>query len=220
METVSVFPDQEKIALHSEVKRKKMQYAVSYLSTLGESGLAFAGISGSVSYEPKEQDDVDIFLIANDGRLWEVIFRAFIRRRILGMHDICLSLCMSASYASDYYSDISDPLVLEDANHVIPVYGKGYYEDLLSRMGERNDRARSGKRTRRWEPRQAISGFLFLFLAPLMIIKGLIVNHRLIAAGRGSESFRTLVSRRYFVLDSEKYRRLMERRRAGSENLD
>ena len=102
METVSVFPDQEKIALHSEVKRKKMQYAVSYLSTLGESGLAFAGISGSVSYEPKEQDDVDIFLIANDGRLWEVIFRAFIRRRILGMHDICLSLCMSASYASKY----------------------------------------------------------------------------------------------------------------------
>ena len=184
MEAVNVLPDREKIALHSEVKRKKMQYAVSYLSTLGESGLAFAGISGSVSYEPKEQDDVDIFLIANDGRLWEVIFRAFIRRRILGMHDICLSLCMSASYASDYYSDIRDPLVLEDATHVIPVYGKGYYEDLLSRMGKRNNRAHAGNLARSWGPRHAVSGLLFLFLAPLMIIKGLIVNHRLIAQFR------------------------------------
>ncbi|MGC8515571.1 MAG: hypothetical protein ACP5OC_05485 [Thermoplasmata archaeon] len=220
METINVFPDREEIALHSEVKRRKMQYAVDFLSTLGESGLAFAGISGSVSYEPKERDDVDIFLIADDGRLWEVILRAFISRRILGMHDICLSLCMSSSYAYNYYSEIRDSLVLEDAAHVIPVYGRAYYTHLLSRMGTRNNRAQARKRSGGWRPRQAISGFLFLLLAPLVIIKGLIVNHRLIAAGRGSESFRTLVSRSYFVLDSEKYRKLMEIRRAGRGSLD
>jgi hypothetical protein len=220
METINVFPDREDIVLHSEVKRRKMQYAVNYLSMLGESGLAFAGISGSVSYEPKEGDDVDIFLIADDGMLWEVIFRAFLRRRILGLHDICLSLCMSSSYAYNYYSDIRDPLVMEDAAHVIPVYGAAYYADLLSRAGERDHRARLRERSRSWNPRQAVSGILFLLLAPMMIVKGLIVNHRLMASGRGSESFRTLISRSYFVLDSEKYRRLMESRKARSGNHD
>jgi hypothetical protein len=220
MEIANVFPDQESTTLHSEIKRRKMQYAFDYISTLGESGLAFAGISGSVSYEPMEGDDVDIFLIADDGRLWEVILRAFIRRRVLRMDDICLSLCMSSSYASDYYSSITDPLVLDDAAHVIPIYGRSYYADLLSRIGTRNDRTQSGNEARRWRPRQVISGIVFLWLAPLMVIKGLIVNHHLMSSGRGPESFRTLVSRRYFILDSEKYRTLMEKRRAGSGILD
>jgi hypothetical protein len=220
MENANVFLDLDGVFIHNEVKRRKMQYAFDYVSTLGESGLAFAGISGSVSYEPKEGDDVDIFLIADDDRLWEVIFRAFIRRRILGMDDICLSLCMSTTFASDYYSGIKDPLVLDDAAHVIPIYGISYYADLLSHMGKKNNCPQPRNDPSRWSPRRAISCILFLSLAPLMIIKGMIANHRLTVSGRSSESFRTLVSRKYFILDSEKYRTLMEKRRTGSGTID
>ena len=220
MEAVHVFPDSGHVVMQSDVKRKKMQYALDYISMLGTSGLSFAGISGSVSYEPGEQDDVDIFLIAEDGRLWEIIFRAFIRRRLLGMHDICVSLCMSASYALDYYSKILDPLIADDAVHVIPVYGRPYYEQLLSVIGRDNIHATHGSKSRRWSLRSGISRILFIMLAPMMIIKSLIINHHLVSTGRESESFRTLVSSNYFVLDSAKYRTLMERRRAGSENLD
>ncbi|MCL4451956.1 MAG: hypothetical protein M1327_04965 [Candidatus Thermoplasmatota archaeon] len=219
MEAVHVFPDSSHVVMQSDVKRKKMQYAIHYISMLGTSGLSFAGISGSVSYEPDEQDDVDIFLIADDGRLWEIIFRAFIRRRLLGMDDICVSLCMSASYALNYYSRILDPLIADDAVHVIPVYGKPYYEELLSMIGRNNIHATHSK-SRRWNLRSWFSGILFVMLAPMLIIKGLIVNHHLASTGRESESFKTLVSSNYFVLDSAKYRTLMERRRAGSENID
>ncbi len=206
--------------LASGIKERKVQYALDYLRMLGASGLVFAGISGSVSYEPKEDDDVDIFLIAKDGRLWEVLFRALINRRFLKMHDICLSLCMSESYASDYYSCITDPLIVDDAGHVIPVYGQEYYRKLLSTIGGKRFAQERGKTRTRWDPGSIVSGAMFLFLGPYTLMKGFVANHRLRAGGRSAETFTTMISRNYFVLDSEKYRALRRMRSQGGEFFD
>lgn len=203
-----------------EIKERKVQYALDYLGTLGASGLVFAGISGSVSYNPKEEDDVDIFLIAKDGRLWEVLFRALINRRFLKMRDICLSLCMSESYASDYYSRIADPLIADDAAHVIPVYGQEYYSKLLSSVGGKRFSNQREKKSGSSVPGSLISGALFLFLGPYTVMKGLVANHRLRAGGRSAEAFTTLISRKYFVLDSEKYRALRKMRDPGRRGFD
>ena len=122
-----------------DLKLSKINYGLEFLDKLHLDTVVFAGISGSVSYMPKENDDVDIFLITEDDALWSVIARAFLLRRSLKMHDICISLCMSRSYALHYFSNIEEDLIISDANHVIPVHGHDFYRYLLSIMGKKGN---------------------------------------------------------------------------------
>jgi len=188
-----------------DLKLSKINYGLEFLDRLRLDTIVFAGISGSVSYLPKENDDVDIFLITEDDALWSVIARAFLLRRSLRMHEICISLCMSRSYAMQYFSNIEEELIISDANHVIPVHGHDFYRYLLSIMGKKGNVLNERYQKSRISLRRAV---LFSAMSSFLLLKGYFVNFGLKRNGKSAEAFKTLAAKDYFILDSEKYRRL------------
>lgn len=188
-----------------DLKLSKINYGLEFLDKLHLDTVVFAGISGSVSYMPKENDDVDIFLITEDDALWSVIARAFLLRRSLKMHDICISLCMSRSYALHYFSNIEEDLIISDANHVIPVHGHDFYRYLLSIMGKKGNILYERSQKSRVSLRRTV---LFSAMSSFLLLKGYFVNIALKRNGKSAEAFRTLAAKDYFILDSEKYRLL------------
>lgn len=188
-----------------DLKLSKINYGLEFLDKLHLDTVVFAGISGSVSYMPKENDDVDIFLITEDDALWSVIARAFLLRRSLKMHDICISLCMSRSYALHYFSNIEEDLIISDANHVIPVHGHDFYRYLLSIMGKKGNVLYERSQKSRMSLRRTV---LFSAMSSFLLLKGYFVNIALKRDGKSAEAFRTLAAKDYFILDSEKYRLL------------
>jgi hypothetical protein len=188
-----------------DLKLSKINYGLEFLDKLHLDTVVFAGISGSVSYMPKENDDVDIFLITEDDALWSVIARAFLLRRSLKMHDICISLCMSRSYALHYFSNIEEDLIISDANHVIPVHGHDFYRYLLSIMGKKGNILYERSQKSRVSLRRTV---LFSAMSSFLLLKGYFVNIALKRDGKSAEAFRTLAAKDYFILDSEKYRLL------------
>ena len=193
----------DRIQAPYDLKLSKINYGLEFLDKLHLDTVVFAGISGSVSYMPKENDDVDIFLITEDDALWSVIARAFLLRRSLKMHDICISLCMSRSYALHYFSNIEEDLIISDANHVIPVHGHDFYRYLLSIMGKKGNVLNERSQKSRMSLRRAV---LFSAMSSFLLLKGYFVNIALKRNGKSAEVFRTLAAKDYFILDSEKYR--------------
>ncbi len=195
----------DRIQAPYDLKLSKINYGLEFLDKLHLDTVVFAGISGSVSYMPKENDDVDIFLITEDDALWSVIARAFLLRRSLKMHDICISLCMSRSYALHYFSNIEEDLIISDANHVIPVHGHDFYRYLLSIMGKKGNILYERSQKSRVSLRRTV---LFSAMSSFLLLKGYFVNIALKRNGKSAEAFRTLAAKDYFILDSEKYRLL------------
>ena len=193
----------DRIRAPYDLKLSKINYGLEFLDKLRHDTIVFAGISGSVSYIPKENDDVDIFLITEDDALWSVIARAFLLRRSLKMHDICISLCMSRSYAMYYFSNIEEDLIMSDANHVIPVHGHDFYRYLLSIMGKKGNVLNERSQKSRMDLRRTV---LFSAMSSFLLLKGYFVNIALKRSGKSAEAFRTLAAKDYFILDSEKYR--------------
>ena len=190
-------------SIMSQSKTRKIEQAVNFSVLLKKKWVKFIGISGSVSYEPKEDDDVDVFIISEKRKLWTVILRSLITRRIIRDNEICLSLFMDADYAADFYSGSMSPLKKMDAKKVIPLHGSEYYQELLNRMKFHSNKDNDQNAT--------ILGIIdfavFLFLAPFLYIKTQINSHMDIIRKGESAKFSPRISRKYFYLDSEKYRK-------------
>lgn len=194
-------------------KEQKIRYARNYARLLGTEGLRFVGISGSVSYEPEANDDVDLFIITENRRLWSIVLKAMIVRRLTGMHDICLSLFMEQRYAERYYDSTKDRLAIRDSQHVIPIYGGDYYEGMLRehgiKVGENSPRCVDAiVGTKRIPGGSVLSILLFAPVAAFLMLKGLYCNSKLRRIGGLRNAFSTVVRVDRFYLDSEKYHRM------------
>ena len=186
-------------SIMSQSKTRKIEQAVNFSGLLKKKWVKFIGISGSVSYEPKEDDDVDVFIISEKRKLWTVILRSLITRRIIRDNEICLSLFMDADYAADFYSGSMSPLKKMDAKKVIPLHGSEYYQELLNRMKFHSNKDNDQNAT--------ILGIIdfavFLFLAPFLYIKTQINSHMDIIRKGESAKFSPRISRKYFSIKSD-----------------
>ncbi|AKA49553.1 hypothetical protein IX51_11095 [uncultured archaeon] len=183
-----------------------------FLERVGSRDIVFSGISGSVSYNPHDNDDIDIFLITKNRRLWTTLLRAFIIRILNGDRKICISLVMDESFAWSFFSQSGDYLLASDSVHVIPYRGGEYYQSLLNNspfvrryfpdevsngyFPNEND-GRSG--------RLSVEPLVFLLLSVWVILKSMFNNHRYLKENRLAELFATVVSMHSFYFDSEKY---------------
>jgi hypothetical protein len=201
------------VGRYSKLKMEKIKYAKEYIKTLPKKNILFAGISGSVSYEPAQEDDVDIFIITRRNHLWSVILKAMIVRRISDKKDICLSLLLDSKYALQLYSSGLSELMARDALHVIPVYGSEYYNELLqnipgfSSSGSRTNSIRYTGSTRRFSFPDPFDVLSFIFFAPFIFLKSIRRSH-LDQKVLGNEgAFETKISHKYFYYNSEKYKK-------------
>ncbi|HLH86075.1 MAG TPA: hypothetical protein VKU79_04345 [Thermoplasmataceae archaeon] len=188
------------INYREQTKRAKIEEAVNYCRDLGSKWIKFIGIAGSVSYLPEPDDDVDIFLIAEEGKLWLVLLKAFAIRRIRGHSNICLSLNMDEKYALQLFSGQMSRLQQRDARNVIPISGDEFYRHLLNRDHISPGFGRFGKII------TTVNSSIFVILGSYLILKGFYKNKRKFIKQHGN--FSTRVSSRFFYLDSSKYRRL------------
>ncbi len=203
-------------------REDKIMAGSRFLLSISGLPIRFGGISGSVSYDPLPEDDIDLFIITRKNRLWTTILMAFVRRRLSGDPDICLSLFMSEDYALRFFRKQSDPLITEDSVRAVPVIGEDYYRCLLSQspyiVRSHPDFTHSnGVPASMKLPASPVETISFILGACYLKMKGMIVNRRLRKQGREDETFRTVVSPGCMILDSLKYSRL--RRNAEGERL-
>jgi hypothetical protein len=200
---------------YRNVKALKVASGSAFIEHLPRKLISFAGISGSVSYEPQREDDIDIFVISNQDCLWLTIAYAFMVRRLRGYGDVCLSLCMDSTFAHDFFSRSLDRLTARDAVRVIPVTGSQYYRGLLQLSSLTGNHGTDGH-VESSEPGRSTGAVKILNFAVYIILgtyqqlKTRVTNRILRESGRSGECFEAKMGPHHFFLDSMKYRRLRE----------
>lgn len=196
-------------------KEHMIEKGFRFLERVGSRDIIFSGISGSVSYDPHEDDDIDIFLITKNRRLWTTLLRAFITRILNGDGKICISLVMDERFARSFFAQSGDYLLASDSVHVIPYRGRDYYRNLLNsspfvrryfpdEVTEENFSNENDSRGRRL----SMEPVVFLLLSVWVILKSMVNNHRYRKENRLTELFATVVSAHTFYFDSDKYHEL------------
>ena len=196
-----------------DLKALKLKQAQEFHSLLGDRGIRFIGVSGSVSYEPAADDDIDIFVICESGSLWKVLFRAFFLRRRYHFKDICLSLAMDENFASSIFCREAEYVVAEDSVHVVPLYGGDYYSRLLASSpfirkyfpklyGPADPQHIQNKPTTDF-----LNLFLFAFLGSYLYIKSWRECHYL-RSTNPERAFDVKIGLGHFYFDTVKYRKL------------
>ncbi|MCL6090976.1 MAG: hypothetical protein M1393_08065 [Candidatus Thermoplasmatota archaeon] len=204
-----------------EIRNLKLERAKIFLNHFGLKGIKFAGVSGSVSYTPVESDDIDIFIISSNGKLWPVLLRAFVLRRMLGMDDICISLTMDEKFADEMFSQEGDYLLASDSYHVIPLIGKNYYDSLLSKspfIRSYIPQWRSESTlvdTNTGPSAHILNVLLFMILAPFIYIKTARNEKKSVLKVGNEGRYRAVLGIHKFYLDTQKYHDLKEKLSGG-----
>ncbi|MEM4778700.1 MAG: hypothetical protein QW062_04595 [Thermoplasmatales archaeon] len=194
----------------SYLRDSKIREAVLFFNKMNVNNNVFLGISGSVSYEPKEGDDIDIFLISRDGLLWLSILSIFIFRRVFRLKDLCPSLSMDSSFAVEFFRNMGEGLAARDSLKVIPIYGERYYASLLQ-LSPAINRGKPAQEPERVKGPIFLIPFeilAFIFVASWVNLKGIYSNRPKNAKSEGG--FKTVFSLHKFYFDTEKYKRLKE----------
>ncbi|MCL6002169.1 MAG: hypothetical protein M0Z77_07200 [Thermoplasmatales archaeon] len=196
-------------------KDRKIREAREFFSRINTRNTLFIGISGSVSYEPREGDDIDIFLISKTNRMWTSILEVLMFRRIYRFNDLCLSLCMDDSYAVPYFTNLENGLAVRDSTKVIPISGEPYFNDLIRRstlilqkLNEEGSKRVSGSSLKGsiFNPLEFLA---YVFVASWINLKAIIVSK--FNPQKGEGVFNTIFSLHSCYFDTEKYRTLNER---------
>jgi hypothetical protein len=193
-------------------RERKIREAREFFGKIKVDNFMFIGISGSVSYEPREEDDIDIFLISKRGKLWISIVEILLFRRAFGFRDLCLSLSMDESYAFSFFAQLKEGLAAKDSKRVVPIKGEEYFNRLLKVSsvisGETDGNNALWKvKTREGRHLGSLLDLIpFLFVSSWINIRALYSNHRDRKDGRGG--FKTIFSLHKFYFDTDKYHKL------------
>ncbi len=211
----------------SGIRGAKLTEARRFIDRLPKRNILFAGVSGSVSYEPGVNDDIDIFLITKTNKLWSELFKAFLVRRLFGTKDICISLAFDHSFASTYFRDKISGLPKRDSVQVVNILGGGYYRNLLlssPRIGAlfMEMRKEDGNRQSSEKDTHSRIGVVetccFLVLSCWLELKELYSNRRIREENRHEDAFSTIKNLHRFYLESERYKRLDRLFRNGEDS--
>ena len=207
----------EDFSFEDPVREEKLAIARQFVSRLSKKDILFAGVSGSVSYRPKAEDDIDIFIIAKTNRLWSGLLKAFITRRLFGNKDICISLAFDDRFAANYFKEKISGLPLKDSVNVISIFGRDYYEDLISaspRIRDVYSLPRKNITEERYphKIRNARLGIIeescFFFLSCWLELKSMYTNRKIRREGLPDDQFETILGLHHFYLESERYRKM------------
>ena len=195
------------------IRDSKISIAENFFRRLGTRNLVFFGISGSVSYEPEAEDDIDIFFITIAGKLWSTVIRAILVRRLFSFNPICLSLCLDTVSAEALFNESKDVIIAKDSLKVITLYGRSYYESLLngSMLMKRVFPDRFHSTAIQKQERNHISPVEYLLYLPtsaFLMLKGMFHNRRYKANNSQDLCFKTILGFHRFYLDTAKYQKL------------
>lgn len=199
------------------VRVAKMNDARKFSSILYSPSVLFAGITGSVSYVPRENDDVDMFIISRENQLWRCMFRAYLARFLTRTREVCLSLNMDIGYAKSMFVSMEDPLAASDSVHVIPVFGEEFYQMLLNSSGFISERYPEVVRKNSAPAYRKKAGPMelllelgaFLILAPVVLMKAMVINWK---RGRSNSlmTYRIVLGRHCLYFDNMRYNAIRE----------
>lgn len=200
-----------------EIRDKMVSEGFKFLRLLGDRDLLFSGISGSVSYTPAEGDDVDIFLVTQNNKVWSTLLRALVLRIINRDSKICLSFIADERFAESLFRGPGDYIMASDAVHMIPFEGEKYYRSLISSspfvMRYFPDEIAAGQfqvKQNRQKRMGVIESASFLLLSCWLALKSMYHNHGYRKSGRYEDIFRPVISPHGFYFDSVKYHNMRE----------
>ncbi|MCW6168965.1 MAG: hypothetical protein LVQ96_03990 [Thermoplasmatales archaeon] len=207
----------EDFSFEEAIKEEKLAIARRFVNRLSKKDILFAGVSGSVSYKPKAEDDIDIFLITRTNRLWSGLLKAFITRRLFRNKDICISLAFDDRFVVSYFKEKISGLPLKDSVNVVSIFGQEYYEDLISNSPRIRDvyslprKNLTGERYSN-KTRNARLGIIeegcFFVLSCWLELKSMYTNSKIRREGPPDDQFETILGLHHFYLESERYRKM------------
>lgn len=216
-------------SLSAELESRKtairnISWAAQFLPLMHSTPFRTVAVSGSTSYlSASRSQDLDLFCIAPQGRMWSSFTQALIFARIFSLlrprsPQICVSCVMDEDYAESAFSNMRDPLFARDALTTIVLRGQGNYRSLLERAQWISDiyptayagRARQtgvGDRARE-KPGLLdiiVDRFLFVLVGTFIRMKSSILNRKLARReGRGS-LFNLRAGKDHLIYESERY---------------
>jgi glycosyltransferase involved in cell wall biosynthesis len=220
-------------------REQRAQYYWTYARGLWDGPLGFAqglarcaGVTGSTAYgEPREGDDLDLFVVLRSGSLWWFLLRAYLALRVARWRDSrfrgpppCLNYLLEEDVAAAEFAQRSDLLFAREALNVRVLHGDAYYRGLIAsapwmamevpRLYERR-RADAGPIVPAAAPAaiRVLNAAVFPFLAAYLHVVGLVRNHGLRRAGVTERRFRTVTRLRRMAFASHRFDRLREKYR-------
>jgi len=221
-------------AHNKQVSIEKMQTAKVFADYLlnGKSYLKILAVCGSVAYgSADEDDDIDLFIVAEKDRMWIAFARALIRARImnttgllLGKHvDFCLSYVQDEKNFEKEISDRKNLLFAREFLSVKLLRGQEYYYALLDKAGWIREclpalyRLKQLKNNESASPDEAYSSstllsivnmVMYVSLGSYLTFKAFLRNLTFRKNGELSEVFEAKISKGSCLYNSKRYQEL------------
>lgn len=233
LEDARAFSPATKPTPSGERLRRAREYR-EYAQSLWTGPLSFAhalvrcaGITGSVAFgEPREGDDLDLFVVSRSGSLWWFLARTYFalylaRRRRSSWHGPtpCLNYVLEDGTAVREFSRRGDLLFAREALSVQLLQGEEYYRGLvacgswmreeLPRLYDARTRSPANIAVEPAPPViRALNVIAFPLLATYLQLLGLARNHYHRRNGATETVFRTVTTIRRLAFASRRFERL------------
>lgn len=217
----------EQSEMRKMAAEKRLSFGRSFIGEISLQcpELLLGGVSGSVSYNSSgPEDDVDILLITEDGRLWKVIANALIEARRIRKTNpdapiLCLSYCMEeTAFQSEALSHRSR-LFARDFLRLKTETGFSLYSKILrdctwmrtfypAMFDERIGMEFKENERRREEQSSLMNTLSYVSVGSYLSIAAMIRNHAFRNEGKGHKEFRAVIRRDRCIYESVKWKRL------------
>jgi hypothetical protein len=213
----------EKESIWRARARTNLSHAARFASLLLPGGFDLVAVSGSTSYgSASRSKDLDLFCVAQEGRLWTSMTRALVMARIYrllspGSPQICISCVMGLRYATARFSKVQSPLFARDALQTRVMKGHETYRSLMSaaawisgyypRAYEAEDlqRAHMGPLAGPSAFEGAADRLLFSVVGRYLRFKAKALNARLRKRGAVDDVFEIRIGADHLVYESRRY---------------
>ena len=217
--------------MNEELERTKfnMQYANRFRAWMRNNDILTLAVSGSTSYQSaSESDDLDFFLITNNGTMWATLTRSLILARFFRLikrsaPTICLSFVADSDFAELHFATNQSSLIARDALSAKILFGDSYYTGLLRKntwiqryypkLYERffafNYHVQTTKgRGVASALKRVLNLFLYGTIGGYIKLKSDLLNRKLTKQGRFSSLFEVRIGKDHCIFESTRYRKL------------
>jgi predicted nucleotidyltransferase len=190
-------------------------------------------VCGSVAYgSAKKSDDIDLFILTQENRMWLTFFKALLLARIFNIKamingkrtDFCLSYMQDQKSFEEEIIRHKNPLFAREFLSLYVVDGMDCYRDLLGRtswmsdvfpklyalrMVDSDKKATCGTGFHKGIlPHGSINLFVYILLGRFLRLKAFLRNSKYRKQGKLKDLFKAIITQGCCVYTSERYREL------------
>jgi predicted nucleotidyltransferase len=234
---LAVLKGQERLLSERDVRKKVSEKYQRMAQTFADElvrlsrNIELIAVCGSAAYESAtDSDDIDVFIIAKENRMWLAFFKALLLARVFRIKasinnekaDFCLSYMQDKKHFEEEIVQHYTPLFAREFLSLYVMKGKDYYKRLLRRAGWMNDVfpnlyslkitknggdvMRCSQNLKRYKILDVSNLFFYVLLGSFLSFKAFMQNLRYRKQQKMKCLFETVITKGSSVYNSERYR--------------